>query len=99
VLSDFLNINVKYLLHYLNGNLRKYIFENSKKGSVPYITLPMLQTFKIPIPPLKIQEKIVDILDKFTKLEAELEAELEARKKQYEYYREQLLTFKEKKND
>ena len=47
----------------------------------------------IPIPPLPIQEEIVRILDKFTQLEAELEAELEARKKQYEYYRNNLLSF------
>jgi type I restriction enzyme, S subunit len=49
--------------------------------------------FKIPLPPLSIQEEIVKILDNFMKLEAELKAELEARKKQYEYYREELLTF------
>ena len=49
--------------------------------------------FQIPIPPLPIQQEIVSILDKFTQLEAELEAELEARKKQYEYYRNELLTF------
>ena len=47
----------------------------------------------IPLPPLAVQEKIVEILDKFTALEAELEAELEARKKQYEYYRNRLLRF------
>jgi len=48
--------------------------------------------FQIPIPPLPIQQEIVNILDKFTQLEAELEAELEARKKQYEYYRNRLLS-------
>jgi type I restriction enzyme, S subunit len=51
----------------------------------------------IPIPPLPIQEEIVKTLDNFTvleaKLKAELKAELKARKKQYEYYREQLLNF------
>ena len=51
--------------------------------------------FKIPIPPLPIQQEIVNILDKFTALEAELQAELDARRKQYEYYREKLLTFNE----
>ena len=51
--------------------------------------------FKIPVPPLEIQQEIVRILDKFTQLEAELEAELEARRKQYAYYRDQLLTFPE----
>jgi len=51
--------------------------------------------FSIPIPPLPIQQEIVNILDTFSKLEAELEAELEARKKQYAYYRDELLTFGE----
>lgn len=48
--------------------------------------------FLIPVPPLPVQEAIVSILDKFTSLEAELEAELEARRAQYDYYRNQLLT-------
>jgi type I restriction enzyme S subunit len=52
--------------------------------------------FEIPFPPLPIQQEIVSILDKFTTLEAELEAELEARTRQYEYYRNQLLNFEEK---
>ncbi len=46
--------------------------------------------FKIPVPPIDIQDEIVKILNSFTELEAELGAELEARKKQYEYYRENL---------
>lgn len=49
--------------------------------------------FQIPIPPLPIQQEIVTILDSFTQLEAELEAELEARRAQYAYYRNKLLTF------
>lgn len=49
----------------------------------------------IPIPPLAIQQEIVSILDKFTQLEAELEAELEARRAQYEYYKNELLNFEE----
>ena len=47
----------------------------------------------IPIPPLSVQQEIVRILDKFTTLEAELEAELDCRKRQYEYYRNKLLSF------
>ena len=54
--------------------------------------------FQIPIPPLPVQQEIVNILDSFTQLEAELEAELEARKKQYEYYREKLLSFDRARN-
>ena len=52
-----------------------------------------LARIEIPIPPLSVQSRIVELLDKFTSLEAELEAELELRKKQYAYYREQLLNF------
>lgn len=50
--------------------------------------------FEVPVPPISVQLEIVRILDKFTSLEAELESELEARRKQYEYYRDQLLSFK-----
>ena len=46
--------------------------------------------FLIPLPPVEVQNAIVEILDKFTKLEAELEAELAARRAQYEYYRNSL---------
>jgi len=46
-----------------------------------------------PLPPLRVQARIVEILDKFTQLEAELEAELEARNKQYDFYRNRLLDF------
>ncbi len=52
--------------------------------------------FKIPLPPLAIQDEIVKSLDLFTKLEAELEAELEARKTQYVHYRDALLSFEDK---
>ncbi len=62
------------------------------RGVPPKLNQRNLRSILIPIPPLPIQEEIVRILDKFTKLEAELEAELEARKKQYEYYRNQLLS-------
>ncbi|EOC3263654.1 restriction endonuclease subunit S [Campylobacter upsaliensis] len=53
------------------------------------------EQIKIPLPPLEIQSKIVEILDAFTELQAELEAELEARLKQYHYYRNKLLSFEE----
>ena len=51
--------------------------------------------FKIPVPPLPVQEEIVRILDNFTELTTELTTELEARKKQYEYYTEYLMNFGE----
>ena len=81
------NTLVMYLYHYLNFKLRDYITINSKKGSVPYITLPMLEKFEIPIPPLPVQTEIVKILDALTALTSELIL----RRKQYEYYRETLL--------
>ena len=66
-------------------------------AGIPTLDSNVLEQFPIPIPPLRVQARIVEILDKFTQLEAELEkelaAELEARKKQYAYYRDQLLNF------
>tara|TARA_R100000935_G_C2822754_1_gene160616 strand:- start:407 stop:1531 length:1125 start_codon:yes stop_codon:yes gene_type:complete len=94
VIGDFKdNVKVMYFFYYLNHTLKNYITKNSRKGSVPYITMPMLENFKIPIPSLNVQAEIVRILDVFTELTAELTAELVARKQQYEYYRDQLLTF------
>lgn len=59
------------------------------------LTLPRWKSIQIPLPPLSVQQEIVRILGKFTQLEVELEAELEGRKRQYEYYRNKLLTFNE----
>ncbi|EGK4005140.1 restriction endonuclease subunit S [Escherichia coli] len=96
------NVDIMYLYYYLMHTLKPYIHKNSRKGSVPYITMPMLENFKFPIPcpnnlekSLAIQSEIVRILDKFTALTAELTAELNMRKKQYNYYRDQLLSFDE----
>ena len=92
VIGEFDNNTLAmYLYHYLNFKLRDYITINSKKGSVPYITLPMLEKFEIPIPPLPVQTEIVKILDALTALTSELTL----RRKQYEYYREKLLSEEE----
>jgi len=72
-------------------------------GAVPSIRKTEMERFKIPIPPLSEQERIVNILDKFDALvndiSAGLPAELNARSKQYEYYRNKLLTFKPLEKD
>lgn len=90
-------VSVFYLLFYLKSFLKEHILKYCKKGSVPYITLPMLEMFKIPVPSLAEQERIVGILDKFDALVSNisqgLPAEIDGRRKQYEYYRNKLLTF------
>jgi len=72
------------------------------KGGIPQLTVPTVKKISIPIPPLAEQERIVAILDKFDALvndiSAGLPAELNARRKQYEYYRNKLLTFQEKES-
>ena len=62
-------------------------------GNFPSVDVQQLISLPFSIPPLRVQSRIVEILDKFTQLEAELEAELEARNKQYDFYRNRLLDF------
>ena len=91
VIDDFRDVNVFYLFHYLKSTIRPYVMDKSKKGSVPYITLPMLECFIIPIPSLEEQTRIVGILDTFTSAIDNLKEQITQRRKQYEYYRDQLL--------
>ena len=65
----------------------------NKAGGVPSLTQSILNKVEIAVPPLEVQEEIVRILDCLTKFAAELQAELQARKEQYEYYRNKLLSF------
>ena len=60
---------------------------------IPALNAANLKKLSIPLPPLSVQQEIVRILDKFTELEAELEAELDCLKRQYEYYRNKLLSY------
>lgn len=80
----------RYVYHCL---ARAHLEQYNTAGGVPSLTQKVLNGIEIPLPPLPVQEEIVRILDTFTELEAELEAELDARKKQYEFYRDKLLTF------
>ena len=90
------DVNAKFLYYYLKTR-EDYFQQLGSVMQMPQISIPTTEKFPIPIPPLRVQVRIVEILDKFTQLEAELEkeleAELEARKKQYAYYRNQLLNF------
>ena len=75
-------VSVKFLYYVLKNNIEYFREAASGMGSLPQISLPVTEEFKIPVPPLPVQAEIVRILDNFT----ELTAELTARKKQYEYY-------------
>ena len=87
----------RYIYHYLL-NIQDKIHKLKSGGGVPHVYAKDVARFLIPIPfptnqekSLKIQLAIVETLDKFTQLEAELEAELDCRKRQYDYYRNKLL--------
>lgn len=90
----------KFLFHYMRSKFPGYIEAASFHSSVTSIRRPMLTSFPIPVLPLHEQAKIVNLLDRFEKycssLSEGLPAEIEARRKQYEYYRDKLLNFKEK---
>ena len=85
-------LNAKFVV-YLMQTERFQIEKNRRATGTKVLRLSADQLGKIaiPVPPLEVQREIVRILDEFTALEAELEAELEARRKQYEHYRETLL--------
>ena len=83
------NILTRFLYFVLYVEAKKYV--NYGMGN-PKLMSNVMAKIKVPVPPLPIQEDIVRILDKFTELSAELTAELTARKQQYAYYRNDLLS-------
>ena len=99
VLPNISRVDNKYVYHLLKMNQENLMGKQLGAG-IPALHTANILGISIPIPcpdnptkSLDIQHRIVEILDKFTELEAELEAELDCRKRQYEYYRNQLLSF------
>ncbi|OTP83684.1 restriction endonuclease subunit S [Gilliamella apicola] len=88
-------LNTKFLFYYMSEAFKKYILSKSVGATSVSIRKPMLEKFSIPLIPLDIQNKIVNILDTFTALTTELTTELNTRLKQYNYYRDKLLSFAE----
>ena len=97
------NVLPKYFFYYFKNSFLTYISKASFHSSVTSIRRPMMINFPVPVPTLEVQQRIVDILDRFETLcndiSSGLPAEIEARQKQYEYYRDKLLTFKELKKE
>ncbi len=88
--------SIKYIYHYL---VNKSLNQFAKGGGQPLITAGQLKELQLPVPNIEVQERIVNVLDNFEAICCDLNiglpAEIEARQKQYEYYRDKLLTFKE----
>ena len=102
-ISNFQNeLNTDFLYHYLSSKIvQNYWKSKINSSSVSNLNSDIIKSLKVPIPNLEKQKEIVEVLDKFDKLVNDisegLPAEIKARKQQYEYYREKLLTFKELK--
>jgi putative type I restriction-modification system specificity protein len=88
-------VNYKYLYYWLVNQNRQIL--SLKQGARGDINMSMIKSFKIPVPSLEIQSRIVQVLDNFdmvcNDLNIGLPKEIELRQKQYEYFREKLLTF------
>lgn len=95
------SIDNKYLFFVLSSEkFFSYVMRSVKAGKMPRGNKEMIMKYQFPLPPLEVQKRIVEVLDNFEKicndLNIGLPAEIEARQKQYEFYRNYLLTFEEK---
>ena len=92
-------VSHRFVYHYFSANFKKFILGKAVTATVTSIRKPMIESFQIPLPSLAEQKRIVAILDRFdslcNSLTEGLPAEIALRKKQYEYYRDKLLSFKE----
>lgn len=96
--------NSRFLYHYfLSTEFRKYLENITHNATIAHYTISQIENTPVPLPPLDVQNRIVNVLDNFEKICSDLNiglpAETEARQKQYEYYRDELLSFKEHKNE
>ena len=94
ILPDETQVNNRFVYHFLKMN-QKYLMDFQHGAGIPALKSDKLTKLLIPVAPIKIQEKIVQILDKFTDYVTELTSELTSRKKQYSYYRDKLLSFED----
>ncbi|MCE7933785.1 MAG: type I restriction endonuclease subunit S [Chlorobi bacterium CHB2] len=81
-------LDTKFAYYYFMVAFKEFILSKAVSATVTSIRKPMITEFRIPIPPLPIQQEIVRVLDLFMALLANLQAELVARRKQYQYYRD-----------
>lgn len=93
-------VNPNFLFHNIAHRFSGYVDKKKTGGAIPHVSMKDIQNFSIPVPSLQEQERITTILDRFesltTSLQSGLPAEISARRQQYEYYRDKLLTFKRK---
>ena len=94
ILPDETRVNNRFVYHFVKMN-QKYLMYFQHGAGIPALKSDKLSKLLIPIPPLEIQEKIVQILDKMTEYVTELTSELTSRKKQYSFYRDKLLSFED----
>ena len=93
------NVINKYLYYCIsNDTFENQCYEASTGGAQKNLSTKWLANYVVPIPEIKVQEEIVEILDSFTNLIDALNEELSLRQKQFEYYREKLLTFEDNIN-
>ena len=103
IMSNAGNCNSRFIAYYLRSSEGKAKLKKiTTGGTIKHILASSMKKFMIPIPPLDVQNRIVNVLDNFEKICSDLNiglpAEIEVRQKQYEYYRDKLLTFAETGN-
>ena len=94
ILPDETQLKNRFVYHFLKMN-QIYLMDFQHGAGIPALKSDKLTKLLIPVPPIKIQEKIVQILDKMTEYVTELTSELTSRKKQYSFYRDKLLSFED----